>query len=82
MKFLAQSHLHIAAREYWNLTCKMFIGCAVINFGGAEPIRVDASCTVFKIFVIKRGRRENLRFFGRSFAVIGRKGDQSSGFLS
>ena len=31
----------------------MLVGCAVINFGGAEPIRFDVAKVVLEILAIK-----------------------------
>ena len=52
----------------------------MLDLGGAEPIRIEVSRTVFEIFEVKRRRREIFWLFDRSFAVIGQKSNRSSGF--
>ena len=71
LKFSLRPHLHIAVREFRNLTCEMLSGTAMVNLGEAEPIRIRLSCAVFEIIDETRQKREVLTFFARIFAVIG-----------
>ena len=60
----------------------MLVGCAVIDLGGAEPIRFDVAKVVLGILAIKWCRREISDVLSCCFALIGQSNNPNSGFCS
>ena len=69
------------ARQFRNWTCEVSSGSARSDLVGAEPIRFELEVAVRQIIDETSGLSLIFDVLGRSFAVIGRIENWSSGFL-